>query len=206
MRDKDKIINYGIDYSLKISAGLISDEILTVEQFKNRLNIDWIKCMRNHDKIIGITSNNTYGFFIVKDSNNIPPKQDLMVRLISLPNGALSFIITDTPEVKDLDYGFYLSQTPISLNVHHKNYILGRKAWEYSDLDLVTLCNECHLSVHKAIGVKVYSNENGFMTEVKLTPCLRCGGTGYFPEYKNVQNGICFRCNGSRFEEYKSNS
>ncbi|MDE6231546.1 MAG: hypothetical protein K2M37_08010 [Muribaculaceae bacterium] len=202
----NKIINFGIDYSLKICADQISDKILTLEEFKQCLNINWIRCMRNGDKIIAVTSNNPCGFLVVKDDKNIPPQQDLMVRLIGLSNGTLSFVITDKPEIKSLDYGFYISQTPIILNVHHKNYILGRKAWEYKDSDLVTLCNECHLSVHKAIGVKVYADENGFMTEVKLTPCFRCGGTGYFPEYRNVQNGICFRCKGRRFEEYKYGS
>lgn len=202
----NKIINFGIDYSLKISTDQISDKILTIEEFKQFLNINWIRCMRNGDKVIAVTSNSLYGFLLVKDHKNIPPQQDLMVRVVSLSNGSMSFIVTDNPEINNLDYGFYISRTPILLNVHHKNYILGRKAWEYKDSDLVTLCNECHLSVHNAIGVKVYTDENGFMKEVKLTPCFRCGGTGYFPEYKNVQNGICFRCKGSRFEEYKPDS
>lgn len=202
----NKIVNSGIDYSLKISTDQISDKILTIEEFKQCLNINWIRCIRNGDKVIAVTSNSLYGFLLVKDHKNIPPQQDLMVRVVTLSNGTMSFIITDNPEINNLDYGFYISQTPILLNVHHKNYILGRKAWEYKDSDLVILCNECHLSVHNAIGVKVYTDENGFMKEVKLTPCFRCRGTGYFPEYKNVQNGICFRCKGSRFEEYKSDS
>jgi len=27
-------------------------------------------------------------------------------------------------------------------------------------------------------------------------PCPRCGGTGYLPHFKHVQNGICFLCRG----------
>jgi hypothetical protein len=27
--------------------------------------------------------------------------------------------------------------------------------------------------------------------------CARCGGTGYLPQFKHVQNGICFRCHGA---------
>lgn len=30
------------------------------------------------------------------------------------------------------------------LHVHHKRYVAGRKPWEYSDDDLMTLCAECH--------------------------------------------------------------
>lgn len=34
------------------------------------------------------------------------------------------------------------------LQVHHKRYIAGRNAWEYSQEDLVTLCNKCHYRLH----------------------------------------------------------
>lgn len=27
-------------------------------------------------------------------------------------------------------------------------------------------------------------------------PCPRCGGTGYLPQFKHVENGICFLCRG----------
>lgn len=36
---------------------------------------------------------------------------------------------------------------------------------------------------------------------MNFTPCKRCAGYGYFPEYKHVENGICFRCGGNRYEE-----
>lgn len=35
-----------------------------------------------------------------------------------------------------------------TLNVHHKHYIKGRMAWEYSDDELVTLCESCHEDMH----------------------------------------------------------
>jgi len=34
------------------------------------------------------------------------------------------------------------------LEVHHITYIPGRKAWEYHDYFLVTLCRECHQNEH----------------------------------------------------------
>jgi hypothetical protein len=27
--------------------------------------------------------------------------------------------------------------------------------------------------------------------------CMRCGGTGYLPEYNHVEGGVCFSCGGS---------
>ncbi len=32
------------------------------------------------------------------------------------------------------------------LQVHHRLYIYGNKVWEYNELDLVSLCNDCHES------------------------------------------------------------
>lgn len=34
------------------------------------------------------------------------------------------------------------------LQVHHKRYSDGKKAWEYPNAVLVTLCRECHKKVH----------------------------------------------------------
>lgn len=35
------------------------------------------------------------------------------------------------------------------LQVHHKEYLPNRYAWEYEDDYLITLCNRCHLNLHK---------------------------------------------------------
>lgn len=35
-----------------------------------------------------------------------------------------------------------------NLQVHHRYYIHGRKAWEYHDEALVTLCERCHAVTH----------------------------------------------------------
>ena len=37
------------------------------------------------------------------------------------------------------------------LNVHHKVYRNGYKAWEYYNSDLVTLCEDCHSEAHGII-------------------------------------------------------
>lgn len=36
-----------------------------------------------------------------------------------------------------------------NLDVHHKYYLEGKKAWEYPDAALLTLCRSCHENVHK---------------------------------------------------------
>lgn len=89
---------------------------------------------------------------------------------------------------------------PLFAHVHHKYYILDKLAWEYPDDALVLLCHKCHLNFHKENKVPIYLDDS--MVETKdLTPCFRCFGAGHFPEYNHVQNGICFRCRGARYEE-----
>ena len=36
----------------------------------------------------------------------------------------------------------------VTLNVHHRRYITGRKIWEYDDEDLGTFCQPCHETIH----------------------------------------------------------
>jgi len=35
-----------------------------------------------------------------------------------------------------------------TLTVHHKKYIYGKEPWEYDGKYLITLCEDCHESVH----------------------------------------------------------
>ncbi len=32
--------------------------------------------------------------------------------------------------------------------------------------------------------------------------CPRCNGAGYFPKFRHIENGKCFRCKGSGFASY----
>jgi len=86
-----------------------------------------------------------------------------------------------------------------ALHVHHTYYQINLKPWEYPNESLQTLCWVCHENLHKNQSVP-FLDENGreFNT---LTPCTRCFGAGWFPEYKHVQEGICFRCCGAKYEE-----
>jgi len=38
----------------------------------------------------------------------------------------------------------------VTLHVHHKKYVKGRMAWEYSDSELEVLCEPCHQEEHAA--------------------------------------------------------
>lgn len=53
-----------------------------------------------------------------------------------------------------------------------------------------------------------YDNEYRFVREDKNgsryyidTKCPRCGGTGRLPEYKRIDNGVCYLCGGSGYHE-----
>ena len=34
-----------------------------------------------------------------------------------------------------------------------------------------------------------------------LISCRRCDGSGYIPEYSHFQGGVCFECQGNRFNK-----
>ena len=107
---------------------------------------------------------------------------------------------TDFIEIEDTELKIIKALNPIYAHIHHKYYVADSLAWEYPDDALVLLCHLCHLNFHRDNRVPYYSNKN-LKDELDLTPCSRCYGAGHFPEYKHIENGICFRCNGARYDE-----
>jgi hypothetical protein len=93
------------------------------------------------------------------------------------------------------------AKRPYTLEVHHKFYILNQLPWENYNKDLETQCNWCHSEFHKFNQVKAYNKINGKLIPAKLTPCARCGGYGRIAKFEHIENGICFRCRGHKFEE-----
>ena len=87
------------------------------------------------------------------------------------------------------------------LNVHHKLYIWGRKPWEYSDDDLITLCCHCHRKVHQDNKIPVYFNEKKDIP-LKIESCKRCNGSGYLSKYYYYKDGICFNCMGTGYDSF----
>lgn len=80
------------------------------------------------------------------------------------------------------------------LNIHHKKYIIGRKPWEYDADSLITLCENCHHNIHEKVITPIL-DESGNRLGVAMI-CDKCGGSGYLPQYKHVEHGICFKCKG----------
>lgn len=87
----------------------------------------------------------------------------------------------------------------LGLHIHHKYYIKEFNAWEYNNDALITLCQYCHENLHENQKISVYDSKFALLDY--YTYCKKCHGAGVFPEYSHVQNGICFRCNGMRYEE-----
>lgn len=92
------------------------------------------------------------------------------------------------------------------LEVHHRYYLYNHNPWEYPDHALVSLCSDCHELVHKTFPPLIYLQKDNKYIRMNFTPCYRCGGRGYMKEYKNICGGVCFRCNGYKYEEIKINA
>ena len=86
------------------------------------------------------------------------------------------------------------------LHVHHTYYQLGKFAWQYPDDALVTLCWDCHESLHANTTIDV-KDEYGYVIGLTYV-CPKCHGAGHFPRFNHVQNGVCFQCSGDRFVYY----
>jgi len=94
-------------------------------------------------------------------------------------------------------------ETPYHLQLHHQYYVEGWLPWDYPNDALIPLCQDCHQDVHNNYRILIYEEINGqLIAKEDLQPCVRCGGVGSIPKYKHVQNGICFRCWGDRYENF----
>jgi len=80
------------------------------------------------------------------------------------------------------------------LNIHHKYYVAGSKAWEYKDEALITMCCDCHQKEHQNQTIPVYNHLWQVLYNAKI--CEKCNGSGFLPEFHYYENGICFRCGG----------
>ncbi len=87
------------------------------------------------------------------------------------------------------------------LHIHHKYYQLERKPWEYPNEALTTLCLHCHEKIHNETKIEVYDAKNNLIKD--LIPCSKCSGTGHIPKYDYYYSGICFKCNGDKYENLK---
>jgi hypothetical protein len=96
---------------------------------------------------------------------------------------------------------FHHTDRKIWIHVHHKFYIKNFLPWQYASQDLISYCNWCHFEFHKENKVKIFELISGELHELNYSTCRRCNGAGWFPEYRKIQNGVCFRCHGLKYEE-----
>ena len=99
----------------------------------------------------------------------------------------------------------------VTLQVHHKYYVLNNSndkvfnlPWNYEDDCFITVCVDCHKKIHDEVKIPIYigDQENEELDLKGFTFCKRCDGFGRLPQYYYVSNGICFKCNGLRYEEF----
>ena len=191
---KDKLIMQSVTYQNK-SIDYIKEDL-------GIKKIDILKSPYKENTICGISEK---GHLFLIDWNQIKETQkfNLIVNKGITKLGQQLFIITKRgQQFSENTFPIpLLSKSPIMIHIHHKFYVRERLPWEYDDTALVSLCNHCHWELHKKIKIPIYTMINGELHELHYTPCNRCNGMGMFPEYKHVQNGVCFRCNGNRYEE-----
>jgi len=155
-------------------------------------------------------------FTLLMDAKDANPRQTLCVLYEKI----------DEDKTKFKDYGFFFIEAKKysqirqivrddrmseftwynikSLHVHHIFYQDGLMPWEYPNEVLTTLCWKCHENRHK-MAKQRWLNKAGLEIGT-LTPCHRCNGEGWFPEYKHVQDGICFWCLGAQCEELREDN
>ena len=99
----------------------------------------------------------------------------------------------------------------VTLQVHHKYYVLNNSndkvfnlPWNYEDDCFITVCVDCHKKIHDEVKIPIYirDQENEELDLKGFTLCKRCDGFGRLPQYYYHLNGICFKCNGLRYEEF----
>lgn len=95
----------------------------------------------------------------------------------------------------------YIPSPTIILHVHHRYYLLDSLPWEYNDKVLVTMCSGCHHNWHEKNKAVVYQKRGKKYYTLNVTPCERCNGVGSLLQYKYYMDGICFKCNGARYNE-----
>lgn len=95
-------------------------------------------------------------------------------------------------------------EQPLYLHAHHTFYIFGNLPWEYDVSDLTTMCEKCHTDFHKEEKVGYYPDTNK-ETDLDLTPCKKCSGTGFINQTNYFEGGVCLACKGGKYEEIIGN-
>ena len=164
-----------------------ANQICDIFKIKTR-KTEWLN-VGNHLKLPGWINDGHYWFFSIETLNKFRSSY-WDAKYLKYSDGESTFVLIK-------------AKKRYFLHIHHKQYILDKLPWEYYDSDLQTICNWCHWELHEKEKVNVYRIVNGKLQQTNLTPCHRCKGAGWFPEYEHVESGICFRCLGLKFEELR---
>ena len=198
----------GIDYSKDYIRCTENNRIKGLPQVlsRNSGKKDKVGLLPKSNHIGVISEEGLFCYTVWSNMNafyDIPQDQELFVAEFVCDDGYVAKVVySNEEELNDLVLPrVYITNRKVVLNVHHKKYILGHKAWEYGSDNFVTLCQYCHSKVHEYLPVQVYVEQEGNLKVMNYTPCIRCNGTGFLPEYEYRDNGICYRCMGARFEE-----
>lgn len=205
--DEGRIHNIGID----TNSGTITKELLEMDSIKSSKEFaeelgatgSEIGCQKNN-YILVLTNRMIFVYILNTTISNYHQEKGKFkaVRARIHAKHPVYIFFKEEKELDSLNLPVYYCQEDIvKLNVHHKYYLVGKNAWEYETDALVTLCDRCHSQIHKNSDVEAYLYRDGIKIAMNYTPCTRCNGVGYFPEYKKIENGICFRCRGYRYEE-----
>ena len=93
-------------------------------------------------------------------------------------------------KMKDADFSCEMcGDKESTLNVHHKYYIQGNEPWQYDDISLVVLCEDCHNQEHE-------SKENFELMLRKMKEYfnfyeLTCILDGIIGEFENIGENDC---------------
>jgi hypothetical protein len=88
----------------------------------------------------------------------------------------------------------YETDSYINMQIHHTLYIYNKLPWDYNQKYLTTLCNHCHQKLHNDSTVNIWDQNE--LHKMEFGHCDRCAGKGHLPQYRKIQNGICFKCQG----------
>jgi 5-methylcytosine-specific restriction endonuclease McrA len=173
----------------EITYGELLNSFEWIEKRENILKRDDNTCSKCNKKVIEIIDGLSYRKLTEKEKTEYL-EQNKKEKAEMIEKVGFSFRFQDPNE----------TLVPLTLQAHHKYYILNRLPWEYKNDALTTLCRECHQDIHNDKIIPVYKTDE-LKENLKFTPCERCNGSGYLNQYHYVQNGICFLCNGKRFKE-----
>lgn len=184
---EEQMSNVYIPYAIKLKT---ADWILRRETILVRDKFVCQICQERHSKIInGIP----YINYTEEEEQNFIEKVDQI--LLQFKNSfGNNFIISEgkAPLHEDLK--------PKYLHVHHKYYLINSLPWEYPDDALISLCGTCHQNIHDNEDIPVF-NDVSKNVKISLKKCSKCNGSGYISKYYYHMDGICFKCEGNRFEE-----